>query len=134
MAELWVQMGWIGYPLALCCFVIFALTSYSTVQLFRPSAWAELRTKVFIDAILFWGGFTLIVGFLGTMIGLVVSAQSIEAAGTVSTTLVWGGIRVSLLCSVFGILVLAASSLTWFALQLRWRLLGAAADQEELLT
>ena len=133
MAELWMQMGFIGYPLAFCCFVIFALTSYSTVQLFKPSAWAEPRTKVFVDAILFWGGFTLIVGFLGTMVGLVVAAQSIEAAGTVSTTLVWGGIRGTLLSSVFGILVLAGSSLTWFALQLRWRLLGAAAAQEELL-
>ena len=133
MAELWFQMGFIGYPLAFCCFVIFALTSYSTVQLLRPSAWAGPRTKVFVDAILFWGGFTTIVGFLGTVIGLLVSAQAIEAAGSVSTTLVWGGIRVSLLCSVFGILVLTASSLIWFALQLRWRLLRAAVAEDELL-
>ena len=134
MAELWWQMGFIGYPLVFCCFVIFVLTSYSSVQLLRPSAWARPRTKVFVDAILFWGGFTTIVGFLGTVVGLLVAAQSIEAAGAVSTTLLWGGIRVTLLSSVFGILVFAASSLTWFALQLRWRLLGAAAAEDELLT
>ena len=99
--------------------MIFALTSYSTVQLFRPSAWAGLKTKAFVDAILFWGGFATITGCLGTLVGIVIAAQSIEAAGTVSTTLVWGGVKVALLSSVFGILVLAASSLVWFALQIK---------------
>ena len=78
--------------------MIFALTSYSTVQLFRPSAWAGLKTKAFVDAILFWGGFATITGCLGTLVG---------------------GVKVALLSSVFGILVLAASSLVWFALQIK---------------
>ena len=87
---------------------------------------------MFIDAILFGGGFAAIIGVLGTLIGVVVAAQSIEVAGGVSTTLAWGGIKLALLTSVFGVLILAGSSLVWFALQLRWRLLEASAAPEEL--
>ena len=46
-----------------------------------------------------------------------------------STTLVWGGVKVALLTSVFGLLIMAFSALNWFALQLRWKLLLA---EEEL--
>ena len=34
---------------------------------------------------------------LGTLVGIVIAAQSIEAAGAISTTLVWGGIKVAML-------------------------------------
>jgi len=132
MAELFHQMGFMAYPLAFSCVAILALTSYSTVRLFRPSAWADLRSKVFVDAILCWGGFAAILGMLGTLVGVVVSAQSIELAGGVSTVLAWGGIKVAVLTSVFGVLILAGSSMAWFGLQFRWRLLEASAVQEEL--
>ena len=56
--------------------------------------------------------------------------QSAEAAGAVSTTLLWGGIKVAMLSSAVGVLVLAASSLSWFVLQLRWRLLRATLEEE----
>jgi hypothetical protein len=76
-------------------------------------------------SILFWGGFAMITGVLGTLVGIVVSAQSVEMAGSVSTALVWGGIKVAMLSSAFGTLVFAASGLLWFALQLRWRVLDS---------
>ena len=132
MHELFMMGGYMMYPLTFTCIVIFALASYSTVQLFRPSAWADLRTKAFVDAILFWGGFASIIGVLGTLIGGVVTAQYVESAGGVSTALAWGAIKASLLTSSFGVLILAGSALGWFALQLRWRLLEASATREEL--
>ena len=36
-----------------------------------------------------------------------------------------GGIKVSMLGSLFGVLILAFAALLWFVLQLRWRLLVA---------
>ena len=52
-----------------------------------------------------------------------------KAAGEVNVTLMWGGIKVSMLGSLFGVLILAFASLLWFVLQLRWRLL--VADEVE---
>ena len=44
----------------------------------------------------------MIVGVLGTLIGVIVAAQSIERAGETSTALVWGGIKVAMSTSAMG--------------------------------
>lgn len=123
MTTLWEAMGFIRYPLGISTLIIAALILYSASRLFGASSRPDAMTKTWLDAILFWGGFSLVTGILGTLVGIVVAAQSIEAAGSVSPSLVWGGVKVALYSSVFGVLVLAVASLFWFALQLRWRYL-----------
>lgn len=125
MTTLWEAMGFIRWPLTLSTLIIVALTAYSAMRLFHSTASADTITKTWLDAILFWGGFAVVTGVLGTLVGIVVAAQSIEGAGAVSTSLVWGGIKVALFSSVVGVLVLALASLAWFGLQLRWRYLLA---------
>ena len=125
MEYIWEAMGFIRWPIAFALLCVVLLTAYSSARLWRPGAVGDLLTKAWIDAILFWGGFAMIAGVLGTLVGIVIAAQSIEAAGSVSTTLVWGGIKVAMLSSAFGTLILGGSALLWFALQLRWRMLEA---------
>ena len=85
----------------------------------------DRHARTWIDAILFWGGFAAVTGVLGTLVGIIIAAQAIETMGGLSDTLVWGGIKVALLSSALGTLILAVASLLWFALQLRWRFLVA---------
>ena len=125
MDVVWNSMGFMRWPLAFSLLCVVLLSTYSFGRLYRPSATADLLTKTWLDAILFWGGFAMIAGVLGTLVGVVIAAQAIEAAGAVSPSLVWGGIKVAMLTSAFGTLILAASALLWFGLQLRWRLLEA---------
>ena len=126
--QLWTEMGFTRWPLAFSTVVIAVVTFYSAYRVFRPGAEADLRTKAWIDATLFWGGFAMIWGVLGTLVGITIAAQAVEASGSVSTALVWGGIKVALLTSLFGMLILVVASLIWFVLQFRWRLLQA--DEE----
>ena len=121
--QIFLAMGFMRYPLTFSLIAVVALASWSAFKLFRPGASSDRHTKALLDAILFWGGFAVICGVLGTLVGIILAAQAIEAAGDVSTTLVWGGIKVALLTSVFGVLILGFGSLLWFGLQLRWRLL-----------
>jgi biopolymer transport protein ExbB len=44
-------------------------------------------------------------GFLGTVIGMVLAFDAIEAAGDISPTVVAGGIKIALLTTVFGLIV-----------------------------
>lgn len=44
-------------------------------------------------------------GFLGTVIGLVVAFDAIEVAGDISPTLVAGGMKIALITTVFGLIV-----------------------------
>ena len=46
-----------------------------------------------------------LLGFLGTVIGMIIAFQSIEAAGEVEATLVAGGIKVALLTTAFGLMI-----------------------------
>ena len=46
-----------------------------------------------------------LLGFLGTVIGMILAFQSIEAAGEVEATLVAGGIKVALLTTAFGLAI-----------------------------
>jgi len=44
-------------------------------------------------------------GFLGTVIGMIQAFDAIEVAGDISPTLVAGGIKVALITTVFGLIV-----------------------------
>ncbi len=125
MTLVFSEMGFMRWPLLFSLAAVTLLAAWSAWRLLGGSPAADLRTKAWIDAILFWGGFAMVAGVLGTLVGVVVAAQAIEIAGEVSTGLVWGGVKVAMLTSVAGTAILALASLLWFALQLRWRLLAA---------
>jgi hypothetical protein len=132
LAQVWNGIGFIRWPLSFSFVAVIGLALWSAVRLFRPSATPDLFSKAWLDAILFWGGFSAITGLLGTLVGFTIATQSVEAAGVVDVTLMWGGIKVAMLSSALGVMILAFASLLWFVLQLRWRLLvagevGAAA-------
>jgi len=46
-----------------------------------------------------------LLGFMGTVIGMIGAFDAIEAAGDISPSLVAGGIKVALLTTVFGLIV-----------------------------
>ena len=80
-----------------------------------PSDESAVRAE--IDAVLFWGGFAALLGLIGTLGGVGVMARSIEQAGSVSTAVAWSGIRVALITTVFGLMVLGSSLLAWLGLR-----------------
>jgi hypothetical protein len=129
MSVVWESVGFIRWPLTLSFLAVVILALWSAAKLFRSGATPDLRSKAWVDAILFWGGFAVISGVLGTLVGIIIASQAIEATGDVSTTLVWGGIKVAMLSSALGMMILAFAALLWFALQLRWRLLMAEAAE-----
>ncbi len=128
----WNDVGLIRWPLAFSFMAVIGLGLMSAATLFGRNATAGLVAKTWVDAILFWGGFAAISGMLGSIIGVIIAFQSIEAAGEVEATLVAGGIKVALLSSSMGVLILGFAALLWFALQFRWRVLQADEVEGEL--
>ena len=56
LGMLWADMGFIRWPLFFSMIAIVAIASWSAWSVYRSGATADLRTKTWIDAILFWGG------------------------------------------------------------------------------
>ncbi len=74
-----------------------AIVSYGSVQmglLEKGLVWISLFITI-----------APMLGFLGTVVGMIVAFDQIEAAGDISPSIVAGGIKVALLTTVFGLIV-----------------------------
>jgi len=74
-----------------------AVTSYGSVQmgqLEKGMIWISLFIAL-----------APMLGFLGTVVGMIQAFDAIEIAGDISPSLVAGGIKVALLTTVFGLIV-----------------------------
>lgn len=60
------------------------------------------------------GTFALVTGILGQLIGLYQAFDVIEKMGNVSQSLVAGGLKVSMITSLYGIVIFLLSLLLWF--------------------
>jgi biopolymer transport protein ExbB/TolQ len=60
----------------------------------------------------------MITGILGQLIGLYSAFRAIEQAGDISPALVFGGIKVSMITTFYGIFIYLLSLLLWFVVSL----------------
>ena len=114
MIEVFLSGGLMMWPLTAVALGVVALAVRTALRLQRPSAIEEMRAG--LDAILFWGGMGLLLGFLATVVGLVVMARAIAAHGPVGAPLLRDGVGVSLVTSMFGLLIFAFASVLWLGL------------------
>jgi len=130
MGRLFEELGFMRWPMSFSLIAAVLLTLWSARQLFGRGASPDHRTKAWVDAIIFWGGFAAICGLLRSLVGIIIAIQRMEAAGEVTTPLVAFGLRVALSSSSLGLLILLFAALAWFPLQLRWRFLLAASSSD----
>lgn len=86
------------------------------VQIFKGMPHDSIhRTLGYVKSIGFFG---LIVGILGQMIGLYGAFQAIEEAGEVSQALLAGGIKISSITTIYGMIVCVLCYTFYFVLSL----------------
>ncbi len=130
MDMVWAQTGIIKWPLAFSLLVVIGLAAYAARRVFESGGDPAPDTGIWVDSTLFWGGFAFLTGILGTLVGIIMAAQAIEATGgTISPQLLWGGLKVAMLSSVIGTLILTFASLIWFGLRFKLRMRMAGEDQ-----
>ena len=64
------------------------------------------------------GLFTMITGILGQLIGLMEAFKAIERVGDISPQIMAGGLKISLITTLYGVLIYLFSILIWFILDL----------------
>jgi biopolymer transport protein ExbB/TolQ len=64
------------------------------------------------------GLFTMITGILGQLIGLLSAFKAIEEVGDISPALLAGGLKVSMITTLYGVFIYLLSIIIWFLLDL----------------
>lgn len=121
MIDFFRSGGYAMWPILVAGLIVLGLSLDSGRKLLRSPGYRREEIRSGIDAILFWGCFAAVVGVLGTVVGIIQMSQAIERAGEVAAALVWSGFGVTLTTTLFGLLVLSAALLLWFALWTRLR-------------
>ena len=128
-----VFMGFIvqqGGPLALVnvilAFVVILLVLRSALELFirkRKEQFPRLRNG--IDAILFWSGLMVVLGFLQSFWGFFSGIDSLIASGTGDPKVIMGLIADDMIIIIFSLSFFTVSSIVWFAFRTRYQRLLA---------
>jgi hypothetical protein len=119
MIRAYIAGGPYMHLLALLALVVLVLSIRRTIDLFARRERDPERLALGVDAILFWGCIAAVLGFLGQFTGMYLSLRVIRRAGLIDPALVAEGIAVSLVTTVFGLIILIVSALLWFALRCR---------------
>jgi biopolymer transport protein ExbB/TolQ len=115
------QMGMWGPLLVIIAIVVVALIVRAALRLSRMTP--EIRNTVGTDihAILFWGGVSALLGFIGQNSGLYNALTVISQAREISPAVVAMGFAESLTTTLFGMTTLLVAAIAWFTLLVRYR-------------
>jgi len=123
------NMGYVVYPITFCALMVAVLAVRAFMRLRDQGNGQPTLVRTTIDGTLFWGAYAAVMGVFGTVLGIVVAAQAVEAVNTIEPALVFGGIKVALTSTIYGVFIFLIAALVWFALRSRHRkaaLAGAA--------
>lgn len=110
------------WPLVIIGLVILGLSIKKTIDLFQHTDRGADTLRKGLPVILQLGLFCFIWGLLAQAVGLYQMLSAIEGVGgEVAPALLAGGLKVSMIAPIFGLIILALSAAMWFALRLRFR-------------
>ena len=120
MVNLFLMGGFFMWPLLILFIFVIAISIKKVLELFLKNTTSTPYTDKGINAILFWGGFSFILGVLAHFTGIYQAMEAIAAASDISPAIVAKGYAMSLITVLFGLITLLISAIMWFIL--RWRL------------
>jgi hypothetical protein len=104
--------------LTLLLVVIVAVAVYFFISIATGKAGDKVNFRHQLTYVKSLGLFTMITGILGQLIGLLQAFKAIEQAGDVSPALLAGGLKVSMITTLYGVFIYLLSIIIWFLLDL----------------
>lgn len=120
LGQIFSNGGVMMWPITLCGIAVLALAGRAMWRMRSASTEPNGSVRAGIDGVLFWGVYASVLGVLGTVVGITIAAQAVEAVGEVPVRLVSGGIKVALTTTIYGFLILLLAAPIWFGLR-QWQ-------------
>lgn len=122
IARLFMEGGPLMWPLVLIVLVVLGIALRILWHLLVRGASDAAAIQSGLDGLLFWGGFAVVIGVLGSAVGYHKAVSSLVAHGLADPRAVWMGTAEGMLTTLAGLGILTLSGLLWFPL--RWRFLA----------
>ncbi len=107
------------WPLIIIAIVILGLVVKKVIEFNRSDKLKSGYPESGINAIIFWGGIALVLGFFAHFYGVYMAMNAIVRASDISPAIVAMGYTMSLTSIIFALLIFLFSAIAWFVL--RWR-------------
>lgn len=116
-----MKLFYMGGPafMGILTFILIGMVAwavYHALPLFTGKKINLSKTKSKLNHIKTIGTFAVVTGILGQLIGLFAAFDAIELAGGVKPGLLAGGLKVSMICTIYGVLIFLFSLFLWFIL------------------
>jgi hypothetical protein len=120
--HVFMQGGLLMWPLVLIGLVLYGIVLRTLWHLFVKGGSDALAIQNCLDGLLFWGGFAVIIGVLGSAVGYHKAMTVLAARGLAHPKFLWAGAAEGMVSSIAGLLILAGAGVCWYLL--RWRFLA----------
>jgi len=119
MIQFFLDGGMMMWFLLIIAFVILVLSIRKAIQLYSNQEVSKSVMESGINAIVFWGAISAIVGFFAHYLGVYYAMIAISQANDISPAIVARGYSMSLITILTGLTIFIISAIIW--LILRWR-------------
>jgi hypothetical protein len=120
MLQFFMNGGPFMFILLFLFVLILVLSVKKVIDLFADKETNPALLEKGVNAIIFWGAFSVVIGFLAHFLGIYEAMQAIARASDISPAIVSMGYSMSLITVLSGLFIFMVSALIWFFL--RWRL------------
>jgi hypothetical protein len=114
------QGGILMFPLVFILCVILGIACVGAWRLLVPTRNRLAGVQTSLDRLLVWGGFAVVIGFLGSAVGYYKAMSAVMKRGVVNPRLVWIGTAEGMVSTLAGLVVLIIAGILWFALRARY--------------
>jgi len=118
--HIFMQGGVMMWLLVLIALVLFGIVLRALWHLFVRGGNDSAVIQNCLDGLLFWGGFAVIIGVLGSAIGYHKVMTVVIAHGVVNPRALWLGSAEGMVSSIAGLLVLGGAGACWYLLRLQY--------------
>jgi len=121
MINYFLSGGGFMWPSTILAIVIVALSIKKAIELYGKNTLSTARLESGLNAIPFWGGICVLIGFLAHYWGVNMAMNVISKANDISPAIVAAGYSMSLIPIIFGLMIFMFSATVWFILWSRFK-------------
>jgi hypothetical protein len=119
LSKVFAQGGLLMLPMVLVTLVLLGIVLRALWHLYVRGGSNAVAIQSCLDSLLFWGGFAVVIGVLGSAIGYHKVIAAVMARGILNPRALWIGTAEGMVSTIAGLLVLIAAGTAWYLL--RWQ-------------